>query len=198
MVIRKVKPELRIIGWDDASFKRDQEDRVPIVGSVVRGGKPYLDGVLVEEIEKDGYDATETIAEAVNRSKHKDQLRVIMLDGVTFAGFNTVDIEELNERTGLPVIVVVRKETDFAKFRKAMEKLPNFDKRWSCIEKAGEMKPVEIGDGKEVFFQHTGIDENKARRVVKTSVSRSLLPEPIRISHLIATAIARGESIGRA
>lgn len=196
MSIRKVKSEIRILGWDDSSFERGSEGRIPIVGSIVRGGKPYLDGVLVEEVEIDGEDATDVIIGATNNTKHKGQLRVVMLDGITFAGFNTVDIEEVSEETELPVIAVTRKKTDFEKFRKAMENVPDFEERWKCVERAGEFEKLDLGeDG--IFFQYSGIDENKARKVLKTSISRSLIPEPVRISHLIASAIHTGESIAR-
>lgn len=197
MVIRKVKPEIRILGWDDAPFEKGGEGKIPLVGSVVRGGEPYLDGVLVEEIEIDGNDASEVIINASNKTKHKEQLRVIMLDGITFAGFNTVDIQKIYEETGLPVIVVTRKETDFEKFKEAMKNLPNFEERWECVKKAGELKKLSIDDEK-IYFQHEGIKEDKAKEVLKTSISKSLIPESIRISHLIASAIQKGESIGGA
>jgi len=63
------------------------------VGVIYRGGK-FLDGVLRTEVTIDGTDSTEKIAEMVCRSKYKD-IRVIMLDGLGFAGFNLVDIDEL-------------------------------------------------------------------------------------------------------
>lgn len=197
MAIREVKTEIRILGWDDSPFEKGDDGAVPLVGSVVRGGKPYLDGVLVEEVEIDGFDATDVIIDATNRSKHKDQLRVIMLDGITFAGFNTVDIKRIHKETDLPVIVVTRERADLEKFRSAMKKLPEFERRWSCVDKAGDIKELDL-EGKKIYFQYEGIDEKKAREVLKLSISRSMIPEPIRISHLIASAIERGESIAGA
>lgn len=196
MSIRQVKEEIRILGWDDSPF--DSEDgKVPLVGSVVRGGKPYLDGVLVEHITVDGFDATERIIEASKGTKHRDQLRVLMLDGITFAGFNTVDIQRIYEETGLPVIVATRENTDFEGFRDAMKKLPEFERRWDCVRRAGDLKELSLGEG-SLYFQHEGVEEGKARQILEMSASKSLTPEPIRISHLIASAIKRGESIGGA
>ncbi len=196
MSIRKIKEEIRILGWDDSPFS-EEDERVPIVGSVVRGGKPYLDGVLVEDIAVDGFDATQKIAKASKNTKHRDQLRIIMLDGITFAGFNTVDIEKLHRETDLPVVVVTRKNIDFGKFKKAMEKLPGFKRRWKCIERAGDLKELSMPDGK-LYFQNIGISEKKTKELLKMSTSNSLTPEPIRISHLIASGIKEGESIGGA
>ncbi len=197
MQIREVKDEIRILGWDDSPFDSSVDENVPIVGSVVRGGKPYLDGVLVEEVTVDGFDATKKIAEASCSTKHKDQLRVIMLDGITFAGFNTVDIVEINEKTELPVIVVTRENTNFESFREAMKRLPGFEERWECVERAGDLKKLAMEKG-NLYFQHNGIDEQKSKEILKMSASNGLTPEPIRISHLIASAIKRGESVGGA
>ncbi len=196
MSITEVKDEIRILGWDDAPFE-PEDDKIPLVGSVLRGGKPYLDGVLVEEIEVDGFDVTERIIEATNKTKHKDQLRILMLDGITFAGFNTADIERIYEETGIPVLVVTRKNTDFASFREAMEELPGFERRWDCIERAGDMKEFSFSKG-NLYFQNKGITEERAKEVIEITATKSLTPEPIRISHLIASGIKEGESIGGA
>lgn len=44
-----------VIGFDDAPFDRNTWDKVRIVGTVYAG--PRLDGVLIGEIERDGFDA---------------------------------------------------------------------------------------------------------------------------------------------
>ncbi|MFP4116974.1 MAG: DUF99 family protein [Candidatus Aenigmatarchaeota archaeon] len=196
MSITEVKDEVRILGWDDSPFDSD-DNKIPLVGSVLRGGKPYLDGILVEEITVDGFDVTEKIIEATSKTKHRDQLRILMLDGITFAGFNTADIEKIYEDTELPVIVVTRKNTDFKSFRKAMKELPKFEKRWDCVRRAGELKEHSFSKG-NLYFQHKGISEEKTREVIEMTASKSLTPEPIRISHLIASGVKEGESIGGA
>ena len=88
-----VKPEIRIIAWDDCAFRFSQK-RVRIVGVVFRGGS-FLDGMLSVQIKKDGLDVTEKISGSIKKSRHYDQLSVIMLDGITFAGFNLTDIRLL-------------------------------------------------------------------------------------------------------
>jgi len=71
-----------------------------VVGVVFRGGY-WLDGVMHTKILVDGFDATEKIGAMVTGSPHFKQLRVIMLNGITFAGFNMVDIQALNALTRL-------------------------------------------------------------------------------------------------
>lgn len=156
-----------------------------------------MDGVLRAHIDVDGTDATQRIIEMVNKSRHKGQLRVIMVDGVTFAGFNVIDIQEIFEQTGLPVIVVSRKLPDFPKVKKALKNLPDWRERWRMLRTAGKIYQVRSKPkAAPICMQVAGIKRADAEQIVKLTSTRSLVPEPLRVAHLIATGIARGESVG--
>jgi len=191
---RRIKREIRILAFDDGPFEF-RTGTTPLVGVVFRGGQ-FMDGMLKFEVGVDGTDAEQKIISAVRKAKFKD-LRVIMLDGITFAGFNTVDIKYIYEGTGLPVIVVLRKKPDFAKFLGALGRLPHADERKACVEAAGPVAWVETKIGR-LAFQCAGLSPGDAAEIIKTSSLRANMPEPLRVAHLIATALVRGQSIGRA
>ncbi|MFH1404251.1 MAG: DUF99 family protein [Candidatus Altiarchaeota archaeon] len=191
----RVKEEVRILGLDDGPFSRGDEE-VIVVGTVFRGGA-WMDGVLSTRVSVDGLDSTDRIIELVNNCRFKD-IRVIMLDGLGFAGFNLVDIQRLNSETGLPVIVVTRDMPDFKEINSALDNLPDKSERWGCVEKAGDPVGVETRNGGSVFIQYSGIHLEDAKAIVKLSSTRSLLPEPIRVAHLIAQGIVLGQSRGKA
>jgi len=107
--MRVIKKEIRIVGFDDAPFEPRTKGRVPVIGVVFRGGD-FLDGVFKIEVKIDGMDSTDVLVRLLNKSKHKEQLKVIMLNGITVGGFNMIDISKLFQKTGLPVIVVNRKK----------------------------------------------------------------------------------------
>ena len=193
---RQIKSEIRILGIDDAPFTPRSDEDVLLVGTVFRGGH-WLDGVLTTKIRVDGDDATEKIVEMVNGSRHLNQLRVIMLDGLTFGGFNVADINEISSRTGLPVIVVVRKYPDLEGIRIALKhRFPDWKKRWQMIDDAGEIHRVESTE--TVYIQTAGIDQEDAAEIVRLSTTRSSIPEPLRAAHLIASGVKLGESRGSA
>ncbi len=193
---REVKGEIRILGIDDAPFSFKSRDKVPLIGTVFRGGD-YIEGVLKTEVEVDGGDATDRISEMVNSSKHKQQIRIIMLDGITVGGFNVVDIKELFENTGVPIIVVTRRMPDMESVRKAIEIFDDKDDKLKALNSAGEIHAVDVNSGR-VYIHMCGVALDDAKKIVKLSVRRGLIPEPIRVSHLIATAVVKGESRGRA
>lgn len=191
----RIKDEIRILGLDDGPFKRGDEKTL-LVGTIFRGGS-FLDGVVSTEVEVDGLDATEKVVQLITKCKFRD-LRVVMLDGLGFGGFNLVDIKRVCDEAGLPVIAVVRDFPDFGEIDKALDNLDDKRKRLEIIKNAGEPRRVETRRGKFIFMQHNGINEDDAEEIVKLSSTRSLIPEPIRVAHLIAQGIVLGESRGKA
>ncbi|WP_445474130.1 endonuclease dU [Methanococcoides methylutens] len=190
-----IKPEIRILGIDDSALIRDN---ILIVGAFFRGGQ-WLDGVMRSEITRDGMDATDRIVEMVTSSKHYGQIRVIMLDGVTYGGFNPVDIVNLNKETGIPVIVLMREVPNFEKIKEALCHLPDADKRLQVIMRAGQViKTTSKDPSNPVFIQCAGIEVCLACEIVRLSSTRGNVPEPLRVAHMIATGIVCGESRGQA
>lgn len=192
-----IKREIRIVGFDDAPFTPRSEGKVPVIGVVFRGGN-FLDGVLRTDVTIDCMDATHTLIELINKSRHKKQLRAIMLKGITIGGFNMVDISQLYEKTGLPVIVVNRRMPDLGDIRIALQNFDDFEDRWNCVKKAGKIHKMKIEKDKNIYFQFKGLKKEEVKTIIRLSCTRSLIPEPLRVAHLIASAIVKGESGGRA
>jgi len=190
---RSVKPEIRVLGVDDGFFIPHTKGTVDVIGVVYRGGY-WLDGVMRTEVTIDGMDATEKIASMIKESPHYDQLRVVVLNGVTFAGFNVVDINELRKRVNLPVIAVTREKPNFAEIKKALENLPERERRWKAIENAGNIIKVKTRNTEEaVYMQIAGVSQKDAEKILRITSTRSNVPEALRVAHIIASGLARPE-----
>lgn len=186
-----MKKEIRLIGIDDAPFDKFNDNEVLVVGTIFRGGN-FMDGVVSTKVDVDGDDSTDKIAEMINKCKFKPQLQAIILDGIAVGGFNVIDIEKLNKKTNLSVIVVMRDYPDLKKIKSVLKKLHKEDKI-ELLKKAG--KVYKAG---KIHVQVCGIDLEAAKEILKLSCTHSYLPEPIRIAHLIASGVTEGESRGRA
>jgi endonuclease V-like protein UPF0215 family len=187
---RVIKPEIRVLGVDDGAFKPHVKGRVPVIGVVFRGGF-WLDGVVHTSIEIDGFDATDEIASMITGSSHYRQLRMIMLNGITFAGFNIVDVKALYAATKLPIITVTREKPDFADIKKALQNLPNSEKRWGAILSAGEPVEVLTRNAKaKIYMQTVGVSKEDAQKILRLTSTRSNIPEALRVAHLIASGIS--------
>ena len=188
---RSIKPEIRVLGVDDGVFIPHSKGLVDVVGVVFRGGY-WLDGVMRTEVEVDGLDGTEKIASMIVESPHYKQLRVIMLSGITFAGFNVVDIKELCNKTSLPVIALTRDPPKMEKIKQALENLPEKGKRWKAILNAGEIIEVQTREGEEpIYMQIAGLEQSDAEKIVRITSTRSNIPEPLRVAHIIASGLTK-------
>ncbi len=173
-----------IIGFDDAPFSRRHRGDVNVVGAIFTGAR--LDGVLCTKIRRDGANATDRLIQAIRNSRFHQHLQLILLQGIALAGFNVVDIHRLHQTLKLPVIVVCRKQPDFAAIRQALlEKVRGGHRKWRLIQRAGPVEPAG-----SVFIQRAGIDYPTAAAIVRQSAIYSNIPEPLRTAHIIATGIS--------
>ncbi len=186
-----LKKEIRVIGIDDSPFNKFDNSNVLVIGVIFRGGS-FLDGSLSTKVRVDGNNATKKLVEMINKCKFKPQLQCIFLDGIALGGFNVVDIAELNKKTGLPVIVVIRRKPDIETIKKTLIKI-NKKSKIKLIEKAGEV--IKINN---IYAQLKGISKEKAKEILDIVCTRSHIPEPVRVAHLIASGIVKGESKGKA
>ncbi|MBI2584029.1 MAG: DUF99 family protein [Candidatus Aenigmarchaeota archaeon] len=190
-----IKPEIRVIGWDDSRHTKNQKS-VQLVGVIMRGGQ-WVDGVLTTKVKVDGVDSTETIASAIIKSRHYDQLSVIMTDGITFGGFNIVDINALSKITQKPVIAVQRRKPNMREFKNAIKKIfADHRRRLRIVEKTGRV--IEFrGQKGTIYYQKAGCTKEFCERLLSLTSTRSFIPEPLRVAHLIAGGLS-GESRGGA
>ena len=180
-----------VVGFDDAPFAREHRGDVAVVGAVYAGLR--IEGVLVGQVRRDGANSTAVLAGLVTESKFHRQLQLILLQGIAVAGFNVVDVEALHRRTGLPVLAVARRAPRFARIRSALlARVRGGARKWALIEKLGPMEKVG-----GVHVQRVGLSLAEAEAVVRSLAVHGTVPEPLRAAHLIAGALATGQSRGR-
>lgn len=182
---------IHAVGFDDAPFPGRRGARVPIVGAVCRNAR--LDGMVHGAVRKDGWNATAELVRLLEGGKFLPQLHVVLLDGLTFGGFNVVDLAELAARLERPCLAVMRRFPDQEAVVRAMAHLPRPVARRRRLERAG---PVHEREG--FVFQIRGASPAAGGRVLARLTERGHVPEPLRLAHLVAGALVHGESGGRA
>ena len=190
-----IKRQIRILGVDDGPFRFGQEKTI-VIGVVMRGNG-YLEGIIKREIDVDGRNSTDVLLDMIRKTRHRDQIRVIMLDGIALGGFNVVDIGRLYSEGGIPVITVTREKPDFDLILKTLQiKFLDWKERWDII-RSNEVFEIETPH-KPIYISCKGISLEEAKEIIRISTIRGAIPEPIRVAHIIASGIVRGESCGKA
>ena len=182
---------LRAIGFDDAPFVRRRGGRVHVAGVVCAGTR--FEGMVWGHVRQDGWDATEALARLLESGKFLPQLHLVLLDGLSFGGFNLVDLEALARRLGRPCVAVMRRPPDLAAVERAVRRLPRPERRLAWIARAG---PVHVRP--PFAFQVKGAPPDAIADALRRITDRGNVPEPLRLAHLVGAAVRRGESGRRA
>jgi uncharacterized protein len=180
-----------VIGFDDAPFARTHRGDVLLIGVVFSGAR--LEGVVSGRVRRDGRNSTREIVRLCTHSRFAPQLQLVLLQGIAVAGFNVIDVAELHEHLGLPVLVVCRKRPNLTAIRAALsERVRGGARKWRLVERAGLMEPIA-----GVWVQRVGLSASEAASALSRSTRCGNLPEPLRAAHIIAGGVTRGESGGR-
>jgi endonuclease V-like protein UPF0215 family len=183
--------EEHLLGIDDGPFEKGQCDGVPVVG-VMMEGSDLVEAVAQTRFAVDGPGATEFLAAWISGLRLRPSLQGIVLGGITLAGLAVVDIEALSSALGVPTLVVNRRD-------------PSSHRLHAALDAAGLSERKEIVDRTPTAFEaqpglwiaHAGVDQDAALDLVRATLGKSKLPEPLRVAHLIARALVSGESRGR-
>jgi endonuclease V-like protein UPF0215 family len=177
-----------VIGFDDAPFRPCHRGDVTVIGAVFNRAR--LEGVIRGKVRKDGANATTNLVRLIEQSRFASSLQAVLLQGVTLAGFNVVDLAALSWRLELPVVAVCRRNPDLGRIKRALlGSVPGGRRKWRVLSRLTPPRRHAA-----VYIQHEGIDWDGAVALVERFALNSYLPEPLRTAHLIAGAVALGES----
>jgi len=173
-----------LIAFDDAPFDRNHRGDVPIVGVAFAGLR--LEGVFAGRVRRDGQNATRELARLAATSRYFRHTQALLLEGIALAGFNVVDLPALAQAVARPVLVVVRRRPDLERVRRALlGRTPGGARKWRLIGRAGPIEPLA-----GLFVQRAGLSAAEAESLITATAVNGRLPEPLRVAHLIAAAIA--------
>jgi endonuclease V-like protein UPF0215 family len=183
------KKETRILGIDDGPYLRDA-DRTPLVMTLMRA-TGMIEGFIGSSIETDGHDSSRVIARELESSRFGDQVRCIISDGACLGGFNVLDLGDLHERTGVPVITASDETPEPDLMRRTMTELfPDGAERYELVS-AYPAHAIELRDG-TCYIRVKGITVEEASRLIGRVTFHGRTPEPVRISHMVASLCGRG------
>jgi len=183
---------LRAIGIDDGYFPphfKGRKGRTVVVAVLMENIK-LVDAEL-DLVYVDGDECTAKVIELISRLGSSGRADVVLLDGVTYAGFNYVNPYVVFEKTGIPTLTIFRYPLDLNEVLKALRKnFTDYEGRFAIIRNV-YLNSIKITSDKgTIEVTPVGIDEEKAYEVVTSLQYTSATPEPLRIADIIASGIS--------
>ena len=161
--LREVKKEIRVLG---IAAKNRPDSAIQAVGAVYRG-RLYLDGVMKATAE--GPDITGEVAEMIEGSPHRPQIRVILLDSALTPEGVRIDPVALSDRLSKPVIAL------------------NPDQHTAPDDGRIQHLTYRQG-GTETPALSVGLMDRTAARVLRVASREGANPEALRVAGIIVSA----------
>jgi endonuclease V-like protein UPF0215 family len=180
-----------VLGVDDGPFEKRQPAPVPIVGAMMEC-PDILESVSIGSFAVDGEGATAFLGEWIASQRCYPSLQAVILGGITLAGLGIVDVSALASHLSRPVLVVNRRDPGSSRLAAALESA-GAPERIAIVDRTP--RAVRVHDG--LYLAFAGIAQAEAQAILRASLGKAMLPEPLRVAHLIARALVKGESIGR-
>ncbi|HKI46938.1 MAG TPA: DUF99 family protein [Balneolales bacterium] len=180
-----------VLGIDDAPFTKGKDLSAPLV-AVMMEGATLVDGVAVNRMKIDDPEATQFLIDWIRELRWTPSLQAIVFGGITIAGLGLLHLPTLARELNLPVITVTRQDTHDSTLDSALI-AAGLSERLSVLN--DNPSSVEIDTG--IFASFCGITQTEAKKLIRSTLQKSTMPEPLRIAHLIGAALVNGESKGR-
>ena len=180
-----------IRGIDDAPFVKYTDDEVPVV-AVMMEGATHVDGVALNRMKIDDPEATRFVIEWIKSMKWTASLQGIIFGGVTIAGLGLIQLPVFFRELNIPVITVTRHDTKESTLETALE-AAGLSRLIPILN--GNPPAVEIQEG--IYASFVGVTEKEVVKLIRSTLQKSTMPEPLRIAHLVGAALVNGESKGR-
>jgi endonuclease V-like protein UPF0215 family len=189
-LIKTWKTGTRVLGVAESFQKTDKRS---IVAGVVMRGDLRIDGAGFCHPKVGGTDATDELVSMFNRIDRMD-IRAWLLGGSIISWFNFVDLDRLAELTGIPVTCVSYNPSDGIE-EYIKEYFPeDWKSRLEILNRIGERKLVPLSDGFSVYLSASGLDIQRALKLVDMFTIDGRVPEPIRVARILSAALRRSRS----
>ncbi len=178
--------DLSVVGVEDGSFQKGLTPKTFLAAVLFKGTR--IEDIKVEKITVDGFDATEIFSKILMNW----MFEVVMLAGISFAGFNVIDPFLIYEKFMKPVIVVTRNKPDNKAVKKALQRhFADWKLRWKAFAKLhGFNQVIILADKLPLYFNVVGASVEWAANVIRALSICGRIPEPLRVARLIARGIS--------
>jgi len=186
--IRVNKKGIRALGIAESFMKG--RSKTSILAGVVMRADLVVDGVSLAEATVGGMDATQKIAGLYN-SMHRDDINLLLLNGCVVSWYNVIDLEQLAQKVGLPIICLTYDES--VGLEKYFEE--NFPKDWKerveVYHKNGPRKLLKLKNGNDVYARAMNVNDFDVLKVLNKFSLEGGVPEPLRVAQLVARSLMK-------
>lgn len=153
-----------------------------------------VDGFTFSKAKVGGTDATQKIID-MYKTLSRDDINILLLNGCIISWYNVIDLHNLADVTGLPLIsVTYRASEGLESYIK--ENFPDdWQYRIEVYHKNGPRKLLRLKTGHIIYTRFINLKEDEASALLNKFILNGAVPEPLRVARLLARSIMRKKYI---
>ena len=152
-----------------------------------------VDGFTFSRVEVGGMDATQKIIEMYDALNRHD-INIVLLNGCVISWYNVIDLNQVVDAIGLPLVCVTYSDS------KGLETFfkENFPEGWQqrteVYKRNGPRTPITLHTGHTIYARFLNVNKDETSRLLNKFTFHGAVPEPLRITRLLARSIMRSSS----
>ncbi len=184
MPLHVYKRGIRVFGVAESFTRGDKRSRL---GGVVMRADLVIDGFSIGSAKVGGDDATSSILRMYRNLKRND-VNLIMLSGAVISHYNIVDVDEIAERSRIPVICLTYNESRGIQGAIKRNFPVEYSVKIATYRRLGGRDPFRLKTGFRLFVRSSRLSRIEAQRVLDAFTLQGAIPEPVRVAKLLARA----------
>ena len=168
------------------SFK--QNSKRSILSGLIMRKDFVIDGVVFGSATLKGNDATEQILQMYYELNRSD-INYLLLSGLIVSMYNIIEIKKLHSSLQIPIIGIAYRESRGIENAIKQRFPKSFESKINEYKKLGKREKITLHTNHNLFVRYEGCTISEVNHLLNDLTLHGSVPEPIRISQLIANAL---------
>ena len=169
-----------------------QDSKKSVLSGIVMSTDLIIDGFVMGHSTVGGDDATDAILEMHKRLDRPD-VSFLLISGIVISLYNIVDLKRISEETELPVIGVTYEESDGIKDAIKHHFPDSYKSKLAEYSKLGSREKITLHTSHNLYIRNEGCTLLEAKQLLDKITLQGSVPEPLRISQLLANTLLKAK-----
>ncbi|MBI2643632.1 MAG: DUF99 family protein, partial [Nitrosarchaeum sp.] len=147
-----------------------------------------IDGFVFGSSTLEGNDATDQILHMYEELSRFD-ISYLILSGLIISMYNIVDVKKLHDSLQIPIIGITYNESDGIEDAIKHHFPKSFESKINEYKKLGKRERITLHTSYDLFVRYEGCTIYEVKQLLNELTLQGSVPEPLRVSQLLANSL---------
>ena len=169
-----------------------QTSKKSVLVGIVMSTDLVIDGFVMGHTTVGGDDATDAIL-TMHEKLNRIDVSFLLISGIVISSYNILDVKRISEKIGLPVIGVTYEESAGIEDAIKHHFPESYETKLAEYSKLGSREKVTLHTSHNLYIRNEGCTVLEAKQLLDKMTLQSSIPEPLRISQLLANTLLKAK-----